>query len=181
MLLATSTANRRRELIEVAATTIHAATRRHVRSTEQAVIAAGRAVPSWRELPAALREAADTASVARACPPRHWHDATTADVDRLLLRLRDNLDLQSFVHQRLQPLTDHDRGCAATLLPTLEALVDHHGRKAETARALHLERQSLYHRIRRIEGLLDGKLDDPDTLLGLHLALRARRLLELEP
>ncbi len=177
VLLAVSAADRRR-VIEHAAAAIHAATDRHIQTGEQLVIAAGRAVADWRELPGALREAADAAATARAGPPRPWHDATTADLDRLLIRLQGNPALRSFVQQRLQPLLDHDRGRTAKLLPTLQALIDHQGHKAETARALHLERQSLYSRLKRIETLLDDKLDDPDTLLGLHLALRAHCLLE---
>lgn len=178
VLLAIPAADRRSDLIGLAATAIHSAARRHLHATDQPVIAAGRAVASWRELSAAFREAADTASIARASPARPWHDAAAADIDLLLLTLRENPSLRNFVQQRLQPLIEHDRGHATKLLPTLQALIDHQGRKAEAARALHLERQSLYHRLQRIETLLDGSLGDPATLLGLHLALRARRYLD---
>ena len=45
--------------------------------------------------------------------------------------------------------------------------------QGQAARALHLERQSLYLRLRRIEELLGVSLDDEDVVLGLHLAVRA--------
>lgn len=180
VLLTLPTPDRRRAYIELAATVLHAAAKRHLKTIEAPVIAAGRAVTSWRELPEALREVADTAELARAASPRPWHDAATPDVDRLLLKLRTDPDLRQFVHHRLQPLIDHDRRRASKLLPTLQALLEHQGRKAETARALHLERQSLYHRIQRIQGLLDADLDDPDTRLGLHLAVRAHGHLETD-
>ena len=45
--------------------------------------------------------------------------------------------------------------------------------RREAARALHLERQSLYLRLHRIEELLGVSLDDEDVVLGLHLAVRA--------
>jgi purine catabolism regulator len=61
------------------------------------------------------------------------------------------------------------------LLETLEAYLAAGGRKAEAARALHLERQSLYLRLRRIEEALGVSLDDEDVVLGLHLAVRALR------
>ena len=51
----------------------------------------------------------------------------------------------------------------------------HAGRKAETARELHLNRQTLYNRLARISELLGTDLDDPQTVLALSLALRARR------
>ena len=41
--------------------------------------------------------------------------------------------------------------------------------------ALHLARQSLYLRLRRIAATLGVSLDDEDVVLGLHLAVRAMR------
>ncbi|EDX25705.1 hypothetical protein SSAG_05321 [Streptomyces sp. Mg1] len=43
------------------------------------------------------------------------------------------------------------------------------------ARELHLNRQTLYNRLARIAELLGTDLDDPETVLSLSLALRARR------
>ena len=60
---------------------------------------------------------------------------------------------------------------------TIEAYCEHGGRVAEAARALHLGRQSLYKRLARIEEIIGADLADPDTRLGLHLALLARRYL----
>jgi len=177
VVLGLSGASRRRELADLAARSIRAASAR-AESGAAPAVAVGRAVVTWAELGTALREAADTAALARSAPPRDWHDAATPDIGRLLWRLGGNTDLREFVDQRLAPLVEHDRRRSSKLLPTLEALLEHEGRKAETARALHLERQSLYHRIGRIEALLAADLHDPDVRLGLHLALRARRHLE---
>jgi purine catabolism regulator len=175
ILLGLSSLSRRRELIEIAARAIRSAVERHGDAAGDTAIAGGRAVSSWSELPNALREAVDTAALAREGPPRDWHDAASPDVDRLLWRLQSNADMRAFVDQRLAPLIEHDRRRSAKLLPTLEALLEHEGRKAQTARTLHLERQSLYHRIQRIEVLLGADLRDASVRLGLHLALRARR------
>ena len=65
------------------------------------------------------------------------------------------------------------RARTRALLETLEAYLAAGGRKAQAARALHLERQSLYLRLHRIEELLGVSLDDEDAVLGLHLAVRA--------
>jgi purine catabolism regulator len=88
--------------------------------------------------------------------------------------LRDHDALRTFVHNRLAPIIEHDRQRSAKLLPSLEAYCIHDGRKAEMARVLHLERRSLYHRLERIERLLGEDLSDEETVLALHLALRAR-------
>ena len=55
-------------------------------------------------------------------------------------------------------------------------VADIEGFDEETARELHLNRQTLYNRLARIGELLGTDLDDPQTVLALSLALRARRL-----
>ncbi|WP_299537514.1 PucR family transcriptional regulator [uncultured Streptomyces sp.] len=128
----------------------------------------------WASVGAGLRHAAETAVAARGLPERPWHDARSLDTDLLLWRLRDHPDLAAFVERTIGPLRAHDRSSRPPLLPTLEAYVAHAGRKAETARALHLNRQTLYNRLARIAELLAADLDDPHTVLSLGLALRAR-------
>ena len=91
----------------------------------------------------------------------------------LLHDLRDAPELDAFVDEQLGPLLEGGSARHRVLLETLEAYLAAGGRKAQAARALHLERQSLYLRLRRIEELLGVSLDDEDAVLGLHLAVRA--------
>lgn len=129
----------------------------------------------WAAASAGLRHAAETATAAQGLPDRPWYDARRLDIDLLLWRLRDHPDLAAFVDRAIGPLSDHDRRSRPPLLPTLETYLAHAGRKAETARELHLNRQTLYNRLARIGELLGTDLDDPQTVLALSLALRARR------
>ena len=98
----------------------------------------------------------------------------------LLFGLRSSVEMVTFVREQLGPLLDERDARASELLRTLEIYLEKGGRKAEAARALHLERQSLYGRLERIERTLEAPLDDPDTILGLHLAIRALRLMEAD-
>jgi PucR family transcriptional regulator, purine catabolism regulatory protein len=143
-----------------------------------ATIAAGALVGSWAEVPAALRAAVECAETMRDGPVRRWHDATVVDVERLLWGLRDDERLAAFARGRLAPVLEHDRVRAAALLPTLQALCEHHWHKARAAQALHIQRQSLYARIARLRRVLGVDLDDPETRLGLELAVRALRMVE---
>ncbi|MFJ3906773.1 PucR family transcriptional regulator [Streptomyces sp. NPDC090025] len=134
---------------------------------------------SWAAASAGLRHAAETATAAQGLTDLPWYDARRLDTDLLLWRMRHqpggHADLAAFVDRAIGPLREHDRTSRPPLLPTLETYLAHAGRKAETARELHLNRQTLYNRLGRIAELLGTDLDDPQTVLALSLALRARR------
>ncbi|MFF4303719.1 PucR family transcriptional regulator [Streptomyces sp. NPDC001601] len=133
------------------------------------------AAGGWAAASAGLRHAAETATAAEGLADRPWFDARRLDIDLLLWRLRDHPDLAAFVDRAIGPLRDHDHRSRPPLLPTLETYLAHAGRKAETARELHLNRQTLYNRLARIGELLGTDLDDPQVVMALSLALRARR------
>jgi len=168
----------RAEAADRVATLIGSVVMRHLGGTRTAIVCVGRATGTWADLSGALRQALELIPAAAQARERVWHDVQDPDVGRLLWSLRDRQELRDFVEARLGPLLEHDRRRSAKLLPTLEMLCVHGGRKAPTARALHLERPSLYHRIARIEALLGAPLSDEDTLLGVHLAIRARAYLD---
>ncbi|MEU1281658.1 PucR family transcriptional regulator [Streptomyces sp. NPDC005805] len=130
---------------------------------------------AWAATAAGLRHAVETATAAEGLTDRPWYDARRLDIDLLLWRLRDHPDLAAFVERAIGPLRAHDAASRPALLPTLETYLAHAGRKAETARELHLNRQTLYNRLARIGDLLGTDLDDPEAVLSLSLALRARR------
>ncbi|MFE4688099.1 PucR family transcriptional regulator [Streptomyces sp. NPDC056721] len=142
--------------------------------TQPPVVVVGGA-GGWAAAAAGLRHAAETATAAQGLSDRPWYDARRLDIDLLLWRLRDHPDLAAFVERAIGPLQAHDRRAKPPLLPTLQTYLAHAGRKAETARELHLNRQTLYNRLARIGELLGTDLDDPQTVLALSLALRARR------
>jgi purine catabolism regulator len=129
----------------------------------------------WADAGPGLRHAAEAAAAAQGLPSRPWYDARRLDIDLLLWRLREHPDLAAFVDRAIGPLLSHDRTARPPLLPTLETYLAHSGRKAETARELHLNRQTLYDRLARISQLLATDLDDPQSVLTLNLALQARR------
>lgn len=140
-----------------------------------AIVAVGAASPGWDAVAAGLREAAESAAAAARLAPRAWHDATAMGLDRLLWRWRDRAELAEYVQRTLGPVIAHDARRKHALLPTLEALCANGGRKAETARALHLNRQALYDRLKRLEDVLGRDPADPRALLDLQLAIEARR------
>ncbi len=157
---------------DAAAELLHGALARRV-GAERVVVAAGRA-SAPEAAGAELRRGEQSAAAALTLPQRPWHDAAALELRRLLWAARDDAELIAFSERVLGPLAAHDRQRKLVLTPTLEALLANGGQKAETARALHLNRQALYHRLTRIEQLLGVDLSDPEQLLTLHVALLAR-------
>jgi PucR family transcriptional regulator, purine catabolism regulatory protein len=162
-------------LAEHVAHLFHAALERHGLGPQDAALAIGGSCASWAAAGQALRRVRRSAGAATALPVARWHDARRPGVADLLHDLRDTPELEAFVDEQLGPLLEDGSARTRALLETLEAYLAAGGRKAEAARALHLERQSLYLRLRRIEELLGVSLDDEDVALGLHLAVRALR------
>jgi purine catabolism regulator len=162
-------------LAEHIAGLFHGVLERRGLGVDDAALAIGAPVDDWRAAGPGLRRVRRSAGAAAALPARRWFDARRPGVTDLLHDLRDAPEVDAFVEEQLGPLLRDGSARTRVLLETLEAYLAAGGRKAQAARALHLERQSLYLRLRRIEDVLGVSLDDEDVVLGLHLAVRALR------
>jgi purine catabolism regulator len=160
-------------LAEHVAGLFHGVLERRGAGPEDAALAIGAPAETWLAAGPGLRRVRRSAGAATALPARRWYDARRPGVTDLLHDLRDAPELDAFVDEQLGPLLEGGSARQRVLLETLEAYLAAGGRKAQAARALHLERQSLYLRLHRIEELLGVSFDDEDAVLGLHLAVRA--------
>lgn len=169
--------NRRSAAADGLASCIASLAARHFGDRHAAVVSVGPAVHTWPSVVDGLAVAVDAVPGALFARPRDWHDALDVDLDRLLWSLRENQDLARFTALHLNRLVEYDRRRKAHLVATLDAFLENNGHKADAARALHLERQSLYNRLERIEKLLGVDLSDSEVRLSLHLSLRAMHAL----
>ena len=96
-------------------------------------------------------------------------------VYRLLLQLEGNPELEAFCQETLGPLLSYEGG--GDLVETLEAFFDRLGNLSQTAEKLFIHRNSLLYRMERIAQLTGLDLDNPDTRLTVHLALKVRKML----
>jgi len=92
-------------------------------------------------------------------------------IHQLLFRLTDGPDLARFVEAELRPLLEHDAKKQVPLLPSLRTYLETSGSKSQTARMLHIERRSLYHRLERISKILRRNLDDVEVRTRLLVAI----------
>jgi PucR family transcriptional regulator, purine catabolism regulatory protein len=96
---------------------------------------------------------------------------------RLLYALQGHPELREFFDDQVRALIDYDRRTGAGLMRTLDAFFRCHGSPTEMAALLHLHRNTVLYRLRRIEEIGRLRLDDPETRLNLHLCLRVREVL----
>ncbi|HET7018995.1 MAG TPA: PucR family transcriptional regulator ligand-binding domain-containing protein [Streptosporangiaceae bacterium] len=159
------------------------------------VIGAGPVVPTIAEARAALYEADVAASALIALGDRaDFGEARSASTgaDRkaantvrpfarladlrlagLIYQLRDHPALLAFAERELGPLLRHDEAAGTDLVQVLTCYLRSGGNKAEAAQLAGLARPTLYERLRKIEQVLDRKLDTPQSQLSLHVALLA--------
>ncbi len=137
---------------------------------------------TWLGAGRRLERAAESVLAARAGAPVAWRDARRATLGDLLYALHRRPELLRFAREQLGTLFEERAPRERDLLHTLEVYLDSGARKAEAARALGLERQSLYLRLERLRQILGVDLDDPENRLALHLAVRTLRLTQaLDP
>ncbi|WP_249870515.1 PucR family transcriptional regulator [Oceanobacillus saliphilus] len=99
-------------------------------------------------------------------------------VYRILLEQLQNGRLTEYVHDYLDPLLKYDRENNSDFLQTLAIYLRCMGSKKETAEQLFIVRQTLYHRLEKIEELLDTNFMEPTYRQALELALSGYELLK---
>lgn len=83
-------------------------------------------------------------------------DSEVFAVERLAVRSLDPDRRRDFVRQQLGPLLDHDSQRHSQLLGTFKTWIDSGCNTAQAARELHVEMQSMHHRLQRIFELCGG-------------------------
>ena len=131
--------------------------------------------------PARLAHAQDEALQALAAARRFSERAGLCVYDelgvlKLLSGVRDPALLDQFLHERLGPLLRHDQHHGPCLMPTLEAWFHENANLVAAAQRLAVHRNTLSHRVQRIEALSGLVLDDPYDRLDIGVALMIWRL-----
>src|SRR5450830_1407618 len=131
--------------------------------------------------PARLAQAQDEARQALAAARRFSERAGLCVYDelgvlKLLSGVRDRALLDQFLNERLGPLLRHDLHHGPSLMPTLEAWFHENGNLVAAAQRLAVHRNTLTHRVQRIEALCGLRLDDSYDRLDIGIALMIWRL-----
>jgi hypothetical protein len=95
---------------------------------------------------------------------------TEAELPRLVLHA-DEAALADLRARALAPLDDLKPGAREKLADTLRAWLLHQGRREDMAKALFVHPQTVRYRMGQLRDLYGDRLEDPDTVLALTLAL----------
>lgn len=94
--------------------------------------------------------------------------------DRIMLQTAQRPDSQAFIQHKLSPLEQYDREHDAQLLDTLEVLIRNQNSRKSAAEALFLHRNTMIHRIHKIEEVLNISLDDSEEMKQLEFAINLK-------
>jgi len=146
---------------------------------EEVSVGVGRPKPGIAGVRASYREAEQALAMGvRLFGPGRVIGFGDLGLYRLLYALQGHAELREFYDDQVRTLLDYDRRTGAGLMLTLEAFFRCHGSPTEMAGLLHLHRNTVLYRLRRIEEIGRLRLDDPEVRLNLHLCLRVREVLQ---
>jgi purine catabolism regulator len=137
----------------------------------------GRVALALGAIPQSLREARQALEIGRRLfGEGNMHSFANLGVYRLLFRLDSQSELTEFYQEILGPLLNGDTRHDGTLIETLETYFRCNGNLSETARAMHLHRNSLLYRLERVEAILGRSLEDAELRLNLQIALKVHHM-----
>ncbi len=97
---------------------------------------------------------------------------------RLISIVNNNVDLWGMIEEYLSPIILYDAENEGSLLLTLKVFLSCQGSKQETAKKLFIVRQTLYHRLKKIEELLGKDYMSSDKRLAIEFLLAAHDYLD---
>ncbi|ARD48904.1 PucR family transcriptional regulator [Sporosarcina sp. P33] len=95
---------------------------------------------------------------------------------RLLLLINEEGYLDHYVDDYLQSIIDYDTKTDSKLFETLSTYLECGGSKKETADRLFIVRQTLYHRLEKIESILGQDFMSPLNRIALEVAIMAKQI-----
>ncbi|WP_203363379.1 PucR family transcriptional regulator [Bacillus sp. REN10] len=90
---------------------------------------------------------------------------------QLIVHMEESGTLEDYIHQYLGTLLHMDKKKREPLLRTLKYYLMNNGKKKETAEALYIVRQTLYHRLEKIEEAIGNIFSTQEKRIALELAL----------
>lgn len=94
-------------------------------------------------------------------------------INRLFGNMEGNMEIEEIIQDYIGPIIEFDKANNHGLLHTLEVFLNNQCSKKQTAEALFIVRQTLYHRLDKIESLLNYDLASPQNRFMCEFAIYA--------
>lgn len=138
------------------------------------VLGIGKYVDHWTNVHISYQTAIETIQI----QPHQVHQCESYFYDelhifRLISLLNRHVDLYEIVMEYLEPVISHDKKYNGKLLETLKTYLACSGSKQETAKRLYIVRQTLYHRIQKLEKLLGSDFMENEKRLAIEFMIHA--------
>lgn len=140
-------------------------------------IATGKTVESVEDVPTAYETARTTMHIRKVLQTT---DCLYEDVllGHMILNLQQTMDVEQVMTQYLGPLIAYDEKHSSELIPTLRAYLATNCSKQETAQKLYIVRQTLYHRLKKIEELIGMDSSEPHHRMMFEMMLYVKEFIE---
>lgn len=97
---------------------------------------------------------------------------------RLISQMSKHINLQEFAEEYLQPVIHYDQKYNGKLLETLKVYLECNGSKQEAASRLYIVRQTLYHRLQKLENILGEDFMEHEKRVAIEFMLLVQDYLE---
>jgi purine catabolism regulator len=131
----------------------------------------GRSFYELSHMKKSLETAQETISIQKEIGPLSIPFYNELHVYRVISNMKRNGQLSDFVTDYLDPIIQYDAKKNTQLLHTLKVFLKLNGVKLETAKELYISRQTLYHRLEQLVGLLGDDFMSPQKRFALELAV----------
>jgi purine catabolism regulator len=151
---------------------IKASTFMRKKNSSKILIAAGKFINQLTDVHKSYQTAKETLRIQQEMTKKEtYHFYEDLHLYRLISQMSKHIDLQELVSEYLQPLIDNDQKYNGKLLETLKMYLECNGSKQETANKLFIVRQTLYHRLQKIENLLGKDFMEHEKRVALEFML----------
>ncbi|MGG3466986.1 PucR family transcriptional regulator ligand-binding domain-containing protein [Neobacillus pocheonensis] len=141
-------------------------------SSAKFMIAAGKFTESLSDVHKSYRTAKETIRIQQKMTNKQiYHFYEDLHLYRLISQMSKHTDLQELASEYLYPVIQYDQKYNGKLLETLKAYLECNGSKQETSNKLFIVRQTLYHRLQKLENLLGENFMDHEKRVAIEFML----------
>lgn len=141
------------------------------KSSGKIFMAAGKFVERLTEIHKSCQTAKETLRIQQEMSKEKTYFYEDLHLYRLISQMNKHMDLQELVMEYLKPVIHHDQKYNGKLLETLKVYLECKCSKQETANKLFIVRQTLYHRLQKLENLLGKDFMDHEKRVALEFML----------